>query len=294
VGYPYQNKYLQQKAKSSRGGLSVTHVLALIVGAVIILGLVIVYTKQEQTPSNGASANSGTPIVYDENYYKSRGLAPNQGRRVSSGNGALTTEVKPHPTYVGSTDWDRYHLPSCKHARDIPADKVIWFNSVAEARAKNYVPCKVCNPPASDDGEGIISVTPSKRVADPPLVRETNPGAVPVQDVQVSFTYKVIDRRVKRDKSLVEVDFEVEMSKVFTREDALKVAQKLVYGEIKQNKISAASIFVHTPPGMVKCVCLVEWAPYGNLARAGEVKAGDYRNHRFTIELQGFLDLKRR
>lgn len=54
--------------------------------------------------------------------------------------------VKKSGTYVGSVKSDKYHYPTCRHAKDINLGNEIWFDSVDEAKAKGYVPCKVCKP----------------------------------------------------------------------------------------------------------------------------------------------------
>lgn len=54
----------------------------------------------------------------------------------------------PAKRYVGSAQSNKYHNPSCEWAQKITHP--VWFNSVAEAQAKGYVPCKVCKPPSSD------------------------------------------------------------------------------------------------------------------------------------------------
>jgi micrococcal nuclease len=57
----------------------------------------------------------------------------------------------PSPTekglYVGSKKSDKYHYPTCIWAQQISAENETWFDSIAEARSKSYVPCKVCRPP---------------------------------------------------------------------------------------------------------------------------------------------------
>jgi hypothetical protein len=209
VKYPYQNKYLRQKAKSPRRGLSPSHVIALVVGAVIIIGLVIIYTR-EKTPTTGARANARTQTAY-------RG-------------------------------------PSAQN--------------------------QVASPAPSD-------VTPTTPRPDPPLQPETDPGRLPLRDVQVPFAFKLVDRYAKVDRGYVEVDFTVDVSRLFTSDDALKVAQKVVFDEIRQHKISAASIIVRAAPGMPKAVVMIDWAPFGNLARAQGCKPGDYRNHRFEVNFAG-------
>lgn len=52
--------------------------------------------------------------------------------------------------YVGSTNSDKYHYPSCEWAKKISPANEIWFSSAADARAHGYIPCKVCDPPLND------------------------------------------------------------------------------------------------------------------------------------------------
>ena len=60
--------------------------------------------------------------------------------------------VQPSPSsnsgqFVGSTKSNKYHYPSCQWAQKISPQNEIWFSSSEDARAHNYVACKVCNPP---------------------------------------------------------------------------------------------------------------------------------------------------
>ena len=59
--------------------------------------------------------------------------------------------VQPVPSaegeFVGSINSDKYHYPSCTWAKRISPDNEVWFSSSEDARAKGYIPCKVCNPP---------------------------------------------------------------------------------------------------------------------------------------------------
>jgi hypothetical protein len=52
--------------------------------------------------------------------------------------------------YVGYLTSHKYHLPSCKYAKDINRYHHRTFSSVEEARAHGYVPCPTCNPPSHD------------------------------------------------------------------------------------------------------------------------------------------------
>lgn len=49
--------------------------------------------------------------------------------------------------FVGSTESNKYHYPSCRWAEKILPENQIWFSSSEDARAHGYVACKVCNPP---------------------------------------------------------------------------------------------------------------------------------------------------
>ena len=57
-----------------------------------------------------------------------------------------TTEQVSGP-FVGSKNSDVYHYPDCSSAKQIKEANKIWFNSVEEAKAAGYRPCKKCNPP---------------------------------------------------------------------------------------------------------------------------------------------------
>ena len=49
-------------------------------------------------------------------------------------------------TYVGSSKSDKYHLPSCRHAKNIAHENQIWFKDASAAQAAGYEPCGVCKP----------------------------------------------------------------------------------------------------------------------------------------------------
>lgn len=56
------------------------------------------------------------------------------------------TSVKTEGKYVGSLESDKYHYPTCRHAKNIASENEIWFDTVEEAQSLGYVPCGVCNP----------------------------------------------------------------------------------------------------------------------------------------------------
>lgn len=46
--------------------------------------------------------------------------------------------------YLGSRNSDKYHLPGCKWAQKIKEENQVWFETVEEAEAAGYKPCKSC------------------------------------------------------------------------------------------------------------------------------------------------------
>lgn len=50
--------------------------------------------------------------------------------------------------FVGSTESDKYHYPTCRHAKKISDANEIWFTSAADAQSHGYTACKVCDPPS--------------------------------------------------------------------------------------------------------------------------------------------------
>lgn len=65
---------------------------------------------------------------------------PSQGQSNNVGN------VKTSGVYIGSTESDKYHKPTCRWAKEIFPSNAIWFDTVDEAKAYGYVPCGVCSP----------------------------------------------------------------------------------------------------------------------------------------------------
>jgi competence protein ComEC len=48
--------------------------------------------------------------------------------------------------FVASRHSDKFHLPSCRYARQIKPANLIGFKTREEAVTAGYVPCKVCRP----------------------------------------------------------------------------------------------------------------------------------------------------
>jgi methylphosphotriester-DNA--protein-cysteine methyltransferase len=48
--------------------------------------------------------------------------------------------------FVGSANSDKYHLPECKHAKNISSHNRVVFKNTEEAENNGYKACKVCKP----------------------------------------------------------------------------------------------------------------------------------------------------
>ena len=59
----------------------------------------------------------------------------------------VTETTQSSGPFVGSKNSDVYHYPDCSSAKQIKEANKIWFNSVEEAKAAGYRPCKKCNSP---------------------------------------------------------------------------------------------------------------------------------------------------
>lgn len=69
-----------------------------------------------------------------------------------SSNTSDSTDSTPTSTisysYVGSSNSNKYHMPSCTWAKKINSSNLVEFTSVEDAESKGYQPCKVCKPQA--------------------------------------------------------------------------------------------------------------------------------------------------
>ena len=61
-------------------------------------------------------------------------------------NNEVVSEVKTSGNYVGSLNSDKYHKPSCQHAKNIESYNEIWFDTAEEAQNAGYTACGVCRP----------------------------------------------------------------------------------------------------------------------------------------------------
>ena len=58
----------------------------------------------------------------------------------------ITTPSTANGIYVGSSQSNKYHYPSCRYVKTIIPGNLVYFKSKADAASRGYIPCKVCNP----------------------------------------------------------------------------------------------------------------------------------------------------
>jgi micrococcal nuclease len=80
--------------------------------------------------------------------------AQNQGR----GLWVVKADAAVSGAYVGSRRSLVYHYPSCKLIDNIGESNKVYFVLPAQAAAKGYIPCKVCNPPSHSCSAGACGL----------------------------------------------------------------------------------------------------------------------------------------
>lgn len=92
-----------------------------------------------------------TPVTppTEENAGGSTSQTPGDSTGASSGDSSgQGNNVPGHTTgtYIGSTESNKFHYPTCRHAKKILPENTAWFVSREEAISYGYIPCKVCDP----------------------------------------------------------------------------------------------------------------------------------------------------
>ena len=298
----------QRDGKSS--GDAALNIMLLLGGTVVILGLVIVFQKspstllsagqQAQDAVDNAPATPGR--TYTDEELEKLGFRPN--RTSPNGENPGTSPTAPATTgrFVGDPEWKQYHRPDCKRTVFIDPSRKKLFATPEEAFAAGYIPCKVCRPgvPAARVSAPVSPVDtknpPTKNPVNPPPKKTTDIISLPIKDVQVPFEFKVASRDVVNERGSIRVEYEVDVQKPLMKGDVLLLAQKIVAQETAKGPVNAVTMTIRLDPktpSMLKWICVVDWAPWGILSRAGEIRTGDYKNHSFNIYDQGFFNPKR-
>jgi len=91
----------------------------------------LIVEKAPQSSKNKPESSQNQKSVTDTNYAKS----------------SLESSSKTLPkncTYVGSKNSNKYHLPTCRWAKQIKPENIVCFKSAEDAKSKNYLPDKNC------------------------------------------------------------------------------------------------------------------------------------------------------
>lgn len=275
----------QDRAAKSSGNV-LRNILIFLGGTILIVAAVISFQNSGRRPLPSSyhpeDFVDDAPVAgADDSAYAARGFQPN---RPAADNATLPASDTSAARFIGDNRYHMYHRPNCKTLSFLEDADKFSLASAEEASRKGLIPCKVCQPEPPR-----IATQPD---AKPP--KPDGPVSLPIKDVEVPFPFTVTSRDVIVEKGVVRVEFEVDVDKPLSGGDVLLLAQKLVAQEIAKQPVNAVSLFVHTNPkrgSMVKWVGSADWAPYGNLTRAAEVKAGDYRTHKFSSgPFQGFFN----
>ena len=91
--------------------------------------IVIEKTAQIQDLSNSASINSSK--------------AQNLAQDAQNAQNSATTTIQ-NCAFIGSKNSNKYHLPTCRWAKNIKPENTVCFSSAEDAKGKGYLPDKNC------------------------------------------------------------------------------------------------------------------------------------------------------
>jgi hypothetical protein len=86
--------------------------------------------------------------------------------------------------------------------------------------------------------------------------------------------YKVLSRKNFVYNSIFRIQFNVEVPEETSTQQYMAIAQKLVQDTIRMEKCHSIEILFEDN-------CYVDFAPYGEWDRAGEIPINDYRDYKF-------------
>jgi len=119
---------------------------------VLILGFVLVAGLSFQIGILQGKRLEKSPLIIEKASQSSK-IEP-QGAQTSSSAKDTTssqnlaqsspTTLPQNCSYVGSKNSNKYHLPTCRWAKQIKPENRVCFSSIEDATAKNYQPDKGC------------------------------------------------------------------------------------------------------------------------------------------------------
>lgn len=88
-------------------------------------------------------------VMYADMFVEAERYARENNKGLWAYEEEASTESEQEPEeyqYVGSTKSNKYHLPSCRYAKEIAEENLIKFKDKANAESQGYEPCGVCKP----------------------------------------------------------------------------------------------------------------------------------------------------
>jgi len=101
-------------------------------------------------------------------------------------------------------------------------------------------------------------------------------------------TYQIAEQKDISHANAVRLSIRVVVLSDITEQGVKEVAGDVVKKITKSQDVNAIGIFMYDrieDAYGAYTVASVDWAPYGDWARAGEVKTGDYSKHQFSYEI---------
>lgn len=151
---------------------------------------------------------------------------------------------------------------------------------------------------SGSSGEAASTPTQTPTSTSTPTPTETptpTPTPTPTQtQTQTQTPIEAPDYEVPESKDLstgtaIRVRFDVvpeKEVKELSREEFISISRHLVRRATSEYEVNAITIFFWPGPfviGQVQAYANVDWAPYGEWDRAGEVETGDYSTHEYKL-----------
>ena len=102
-------------------------------------------------------------------------------------------------------------------------------------------------------------------------------------------TYTIIDEGEVNYSTVIRPVCNIVAESGLSQSDIEKIAKDIVNRYIKLKKVNAVGIFIFSDKSKIGKeaydIAKIDWAPYGDWGKAGDIESGDYSKHRFNIAL---------
>lgn len=102
-------------------------------------------------------------------------------------------------------------------------------------------------------------------------------------------TYKIIDEGEVNYSTVIRPVCNIVAESGLSQSDIENIAKDIVNRYIKLKKVNAVGIFIFSDKSKIGKeaydIAKIDWAPYGDWGKAGDIESGDYTKHKFNITL---------